>query len=472
MIVEKHEDIQMNLFDTEEWILCTSPVKEGSVSCSSVVEVRQEWLSDCEKERVLTSQLLEEVTDASNLDRACRQVVSNRGSSGIDGMSYHDLSQWLSSHLSELQETLLSGSYTPEAVLGVSIPKASGGERLLGIPTVIDRLVQQAIHQVLSFHYEPTFSSFSYGFRPNRSAHDALKKGCEFIRTGSKWLVDIDLEKFFDTVSHDRLMWLLSRRIGDKRVLSLIHSFLRAGMMQGGCVSQRVSGTPQGSPLSPLLSNIVLDELDKELEKRGHDFVRYADDLRIFVGSKKSAQRVLGNITLFIEKSLKLKVNRSKSSVCPVWKTNFLGHSFLGDGSVGLSKMSEERFKKALKRITRRNRGISLEQLLKELNLKIRGWLSYFRYAQMKNKCKQLMGWLQRRIRCFRLKQCKKTIGIFRFLRKRGLSKNDCWKSACSRKGWWRRSMSPPIHIAMNQKWFTEIGLYNLFENYCKMLNT
>ena len=318
-------------------------------------------------------------------------------------MKTEELRQWFSQNGKSLSESLLNDHYRPQPVLEVEIPKASGGVRKLGIPTVGDRLVQQAIHQVLSPRYERTFSDHSYGFRPNRSAHDALVCGSEYIREGRKWMVDIDLEKFFDQVNHQRLMWLLSRRVGDEHLLRLIHRILKTGILVGGLVSQRISGTPQGGPLSPLLSNIVLDELDKELERRGHSFVRYADDLRIFVGSQKSAHRVMENVAEYIEKRLRLRVNREKSQCCKGWQTNFLGHSYLGNGNMFLSRRSEEKFKKAVKEITSRRRGISLEQLIEELNLKLRGWLNYFKYSQMKGRLSKLAGWLRHRIRCFRL---------------------------------------------------------------------
>ncbi len=322
---------------------------------------------------------------------------------------------------------------------------------------------------MLSPRYERVFSTHSYGFRPCRSAHQALHASSNLIGQGHGWIVDIDLEKFFDTVNQQRLMWLLSRRVGDKGLLKLIHCILKSGIFAGGLVSQRIAGTPQGGPLSPLLSNIVLDELDKELERRGHKFVRYADDLRIFVRSEKSANRVMESVSAFIEKRLRLKVNRKKSQVCRGWQTNFLGHSFLYDGTLILSKTSEKRFKNGLKKITSRRRGISLADLLKEVNQKIRGWLSYFRYAKMKSRLQTLVSWLQHRIRCFRLKQCKRVIGIVRFLKKLKVPEWRCWLVALSGKGWWRLSGTPQAHESMSKVWFEKIRLFDLLKNYLRL---
>ena len=279
-------------------------------------QVNPEWLSACKEERNLTESLMEQIADPLNLNKAYQQVKSNGGSAGVDDMKVEALQEWLGNNLTHLQEQLLNGNYQPQMVRGVQIPKPGGGKRQLGIPTVTDRLVQQAIHQVLSVRYEPTFSENSYGFRPNKNAHQALKQAGNYVAQGKNNVIDLDLEKFFDEVNHHRLMWLLSRRIGDKRVLQLIHRYLKAGMLQEGLTEQRIKGTPQGSPLSPLLSNIVLDELDKELEQRGHCYVRYADDVKIFVGSKRRASEVKANIAKYITEKLKLKVNESKSRIC------------------------------------------------------------------------------------------------------------------------------------------------------------
>jgi group II intron reverse transcriptase/maturase len=465
----KRVERQMNLFDTGEWRDSHRPITGIDVYDARSGGVRPEWLSDCEKERVLTSDLVGSIAEIGNLTQAYRRVIANGGSPGIDGMNTGELKEWFSLHWRELQRELLIGEYKPSLVKGVKIPKPKGGTRQLGIPVVTDRLVEQAIHQVMSPRYERIFSDHSYGFRPGRSAHGALREGAEHVAEGYTWLVDIDLAKFFDTVNHQRLLWLLSRRIGDKKLLKLIHRFLKAGLMQDGLVSQRTSGTPQGGPLSPLLSNIVLDELDKELERRGHRFVRYADDMRVFLKSEESARRVMESLTRFIENRMKLKVNREKSTVCRCWETNFLGHSLLVDGTLGISQESERRMKATLRRITCRRRGISLEQLLSEINPKLRGWLNYFHLARMRKKVQVLTSWLLHRIRCFRLKQCKRAIGIVRFLKGLNVPEWRCWLLALSGKGWWRLSGSPQAHEGMSRQWFNQIGLFDLNANYHRL---
>jgi RNA-directed DNA polymerase len=409
---------------------------------------------------------MEQIAAPLNLQKAYQRVVQNGGSAGIDDMTVKELREWLSNNVNILQEQLLQGNYQPQAVRGVQIPKPQGGHRTLGIPTVIDRLVQQAMAEVLSIGYERTFSTNSYGFRPGKSAHQALKQAGKYIAMGRSYVIDLDLEKFFDQVNHHRLMWLLSTRIGDRRVLQLIHRYLQADMMQEGLTEQRIKGTPQGSPLSPLLSNIVLDELDKELDWRGHSYVRYADDVKIFVGSQQRAEAAKVNIIRYIETRLKLKVNNTKSRICRGYELNFLGHSILQDGSLGLSKQSEQRLKAKLKRVAQRKRGMSLEQMLKQLRTIKEGWLRYFSHARMRSKMEAIDGWLRRKLKCFRLKQCKRRIGIVRWLRKLGIEETLCWRAALSGKGWWRLSNSPAINIGMNKEWFTLQGYYSLSENY------
>lgn len=429
-------------------------------------QVNPTWLSACKEECSLTSHLMERIADPSNVTKAFRRVVSNGGSSGVDGMNVDGLKEWLRENLTSLQEQLLRGIYQPQAVKGIEVPKPGGGKRQLGIPTVIDRFVQQSIHQVLSINYERIFSENSYGFRPNKSAHQALKRAAGYVAEGKTFVIDLDLEKFFDEVNHHRLMWLLSTRIGDKRLLQLIHRYLKAGMMQGGLLEQRIKGTPQGSPLSPLLSNIVLDELDKELERRGHCYVRYADDVKIFVGSSRRAEEVKASITKYLTQKLKLKINESKSRTCKGYELNFLGHSILNQGQIGLSKQSEQRLKDKIRKVTKRNRGISLEEMLKELRPKLQGWLNYFCHAKMKSKMEAIDGWLRRRLKCLRLKQCKRVIGIVRWLRRLGVEETLSWRTALSGKSWWRLSNSPAINIGMNNKWFIGHGFYSLNENY------
>jgi len=445
-----------------------SPVVRGEdVYLKANGRVSLQWLTACKEERALTADLMERIADLSNLTTALRQVVNNGGSPGIDGMTVTELKEWFSHNWQDLRSSLHEGSYTPSGVRGVRIRKPKGGYRQLGIPTCKDRLVQQATSQVLSGRYEPIFSTNSYGFRPGHNAHQALLKAAGYVAEGYNHVVDLDLEKFFDKVNHDRMMWTLGTRIGDRRVLSLIGKFLRSGIMQDGLISQRLQGTPQGSPLSPILSNIVLDELDKELEVRGHRFVRYADDLITLVKSDEAASRVLESITDLIENRMLLKVNREKSRVCRPSELNFLGHTILRGGKLGISRESFDRFKQKLRRITRRNRGISLDQMIQGLNPVLRGWLNYFRLARMKKRLERLVAWLRRRIRCFRLKQCKRTIGIVRFLRSRGLVEWQCWILALSGKGWYRLSNTPQAAEAMNLAWFDKIGLFCLYTNYC-----
>lgn len=429
-------------------------------------KVNPMWLSACKEQRNLTKGLMEQIAEPLNLSKAYQRVLSNGGSGGVDGMTVKDLQGWLGEHLNQLQYQLLQGIYEPQPIRGVQIPKPNGGKRQLGIPTVLDRLVQQALQQVLSVDYERIFSIHSYGFRPGKNAHQALKQAGEYVAMGKGYVIDLDLEKFFDEVNHHRLMWLLSTRIGDKRVLQLIHRYLQAGILEEGLAEQRIKGTPQGSPLSPLLSNIVLDELDQELERRGHSYVRYADDVKIFVSSSERAKEVRISITKYITEKLKLKVNESKSRICRGYELNFLGHSILKDGSLGLSQQSERRLKDKVREITKRNRGISLEEMLGRLRTKIQGWLHYFRYARMGSKMEAIDGWIRRKLKCFRLKHCKRKIGIVRWLRKLGVEETLCWRTALSGKRWWRLSNSPALSMGMNKMWFLQQGYYSLSENY------
>ncbi len=432
-------------------------------SCGRVSRI---WLSACATERALTTGLMEQIMEPSNLMRSYRKVVSNGGSGGVDGMSVKELKGWLRHNYSTIKQQLLNGNYRPCAVRKVEIPKASGGKRMLGIPTVVDRLIQQAIAQVLMPRYEEVFSENSYGFRPHKNAHQALQSAGQYVATGKQYVVDLDLEKFFDEVNHDCLMWLLSTRIGDKRLLHLIRRYLQSGIMEGGAISQRIKGTPQGSPLSPLLSNIVLDELDKELERRKLSYVRYADDVKVFVSSAASAERVKQKLTRYITEKLKLKVNEQKSKVCFSYELNFLGHSILPDGTLGLSAGSEKRLRQKVKRITRRNRAVSMEQMLDELHVALKGWLQYFRNARMRKKMEAIDGWIRHRLRCVRLKQCKRTIGIVRWLRKLGMQEIRCWLIALSGKGWWRLSNNPVVNEAMSKEWFAKQGYYSLSTHY------
>ncbi|MCA9334487.1 group II intron reverse transcriptase/maturase, partial [Candidatus Saccharibacteria bacterium] len=336
------------------------------------------------------------------------------------------------------------------------IPKPNGGVRTLGIPTTMDRVIQQATLQVLEPIFEPEFSEHSYGFRPKRSAHDGLRRAQQYVTAGYTWVVDMDLEKFFDRVNHDVLMSKLAKRIGDKRVLKLIRGYLTAGIMQDGVVIERMTGTPQGSPLSPLLSNIMLDELDKELEKRGHKFVRYADDCNIYVQSERAGQRVYGSLERYLKKKLRLQVNVEKSAVALVQERKFLGYRILNDGRLAVAPQSLVRAKDKIRTITKRNRGASFEQVIKRINTFLRGWLNYFKLASSAKLWQNLDGWIRRKLRCYRLKQRKGGSSLSKYLIQLGASEESARKLGSSGKGWWRLSRTQVVHKALSNKWLTE----------------
>jgi group II intron reverse transcriptase/maturase len=415
-----------------------------------------------------TSQLLETMFSSENLNRALKQVKSNNGCAGIDRLSISATIEKLKQgdNGNKFRQSLLNGTYQPQPVLGVEIPKAKGGVRQLGIPTVQDRIVQQAISNVLTGIYEPKFSNSSYGFRPRRSAHHALAQGSKFIRSGLGYVVDIDLEKYFDTVNHDRLMNRLSRDIEDKRVLKLIRHYLQSDLMRGGIAELRQKGTPQGGPLSPLLSNIVLDELDKELESRGHKFCRYADDCQIYVNSEVAAKRVLLSISCFLEGKLKLKVNQEKSKATRVSERSFLGHYFKQSGEVRITRDAYRRMKIRVRKLTKRNQAKSLPVVIKELNQYLRGWQSYYKLALFGDRMKRLDSWIRRRLRCYKLKQRKRKFSIAVWLIKSGLTTRDAWNLAKSDKGWWKLSRTPQLHQALPDKQLAGLGLYSLQGGY------
>lgn len=427
--------------------------------------VRDEWLSGCKEERALTQDLMSDITDLKNLDAALRQVISNRGSAGIDGMTVDELRDWLNSHHRELQRQLMTGTYQVTAVKEVLIPKPDGGKRQLGIPTVKDRLVQQAISQVLSKRYDPIFSEYSYGFRPRRNAHQALRKAGEYVAEGKDWVIDIDLAKFFDEVNHDRLLWQLSTRVGDKRVLKLIGKFLRAGMLIGDGQSTGERDTAR-QPTITLLSNIVLDELDKELERRGHCFVRYADDIIIMVGSEPAAERSMQSLSKFIENRMRLRINKEKEPYRPSSSTQLSRPYYLKRREFRIKPKERTTLQGETKIAYQTQQGISFDQLISELNPVLRGWLNYFKHAKMKSRLRNLEAWLRRRLRCYRLKQCKRALGIARFLTKLGVPWNRSWTTAGSSKGWFRLSMTHAAHEGMNLEWFKKTGLYSLTANY------
>lgn len=405
---------------------------------------------------------MEQICERANMNRAYRKVKANKGAAGVDGISIERLPTYIREHKEEFLVELLDGSYQPELVRGVQIPKPDGSKRQLGIPTVLDRVIQQAILQILEPIYEPKFSNSSYGFRPNRSAQMALRQAREYLREGYKYVVDMDLEKFFDRVNHDILMERLSRNISDKSLLRIIRRYLEAGLLQNGIFEERKLGMPQGGNLSPLLSNIMLDELDKELERRVHKFCRYADDCNIYVKSQEAGERVLKSITEFLGIRLKLKVNETKSAVAHVTKRKFLGYSFRRDSELKVANQSLVKFKKRIRELTSRNRGRKLEHVIKELNQYLNGWISYFRLSANINVFNGLDSWIRRRLRCYRLKQRKRTYSVYKFLVELGVSVQNAWKLAKSSKGWWRLSLNPNIHTAMSNVWFDRSGLVSL----------
>ncbi|THB66593.1 MAG: group II intron reverse transcriptase/maturase [Desulfovibrio sp.] len=410
--------------------------------------------------------IMEQVCQRANLNQAYKRVKANKGAPGADNMTVADLRKWLATHKDEFIASLLDGSYEPQPVKGVQIPKPGGGKRQLGIPTVRDRLAQQAILQILTPILDPTFSDSSYGFRPGRSAHDALQQAQEYVQEGRTIVVDFDLEKFFDRVNHDMLMARLARHVKDKRLLRIVRGFLNAGIMQNGVCVARHEGTPQGGPLSPLLANLLLDDLDKELERRGHCFCRYADDCNIYVGSMKGGHRVMASVTNFLETKLKLRVNQAKSAVAPVWKRKFLGYRLLRDGTLGIAPQSVKRVKDKIRQITKRNLPIPFEERIKLLNSYLSGWLTYFHWAQCKTLLRELEGWIRRKLRCVRLKQLKNTKTIAEFLKGLGVKEFGAWMLALSGKSWWRKSRTWTVHQAMDNEWFERQGLMSLEGKY------
>ena len=394
-------------------------------------------------------QLMEEVCERENCKQALARVKANKGSPGVDGMTVEELPGYLKEHWPTIREQLLSGTYKPQPVKRVEIPKPDGGVRKLGIPTVLDRFVQQAVMQVLQRRWDRTFSDRSFGFRPGRSAHQAVEAAQRYIAEGYRWVVDLDLEKFFDRVNHDKLMAKLAERVSDKRLLKLIRAILRAGVMENGLVGPVDEGTPQGGPLSPLLSNIVLDEFDRELERRGLRFARYADDSNIYVRSQRAGRRVMASITRFISAKLKLKVNESKSAVARPWERKFLGFSFTREEEPRrrVAPQAVQRFKERVRKLTSRTRGVSIEVMARELTRYLRGWLGYFGRCQTPSVLDRLEQWLRRRLRSVIWKQWKRGVVRYAELRKRGVSQDLAAQNGRECHGPWRSPIAQPSRL-------------------------
>jgi RNA-directed DNA polymerase len=404
---------------------------------------------------------MEGVVERENLKEALARVKRNKGAAGIDGMSVDDLSAHLKEHWPTIRAQLLDGTYKPQPVRRVEIPKASGGVRPLGIPTVLDRFIQQAVMQVLQGDWDGTFCETSFGFRPGRSAHQAVARAQSYIASGHTFVVDIDLEKFFDRVNHDILMGLIAKRVADKRILKLIRAFLNAGVMEGGLVSPTEEGTPQGGPLSPLLSNLMLDVLDKELEKRGHRFVRYADDCNIYVRSQKAGERVMAGIEKFLAKRLKLKINKAKSAVARPSVRKFLGFSFTSrkEPRRRVAPQALTRCKARVRELTRRNCGRSLAQVIKELSIYLIGWRGYFGFCQTPWVLHELDRWIRRRVRAIAWKQWKHGRARFDELRRRGVGRDLAATTAGSPHGPWRLANSPALTAALPNRFLGSLGL-------------
>jgi RNA-directed DNA polymerase len=410
---------------------------------------------------------MEAIVERENLRKALERVKRNKGAPGLDGMSVEDLVPYLKEHWPTIRSQLLDGSYQPQPVRRVEIPKASGGTRPLGIPTVLDRFIQQAVMQVLQADWDRTFSEASFGFRPKRSAHQAVARAQEYIASGHAIVVDIDLEKFFDRVNHDILMGLVAKRVTDKRILKLIRGFLTAGVLAEGLVSPTEEGTPQGGPLSPLLSNLMLDVLDKELEKRGHRFVRYADDCNIYVRSQRAGERVMASIEQFLTKRLRLKVNKAKSAVAKPSVRKFLGFSFTGGRQPRrrIAPQAIDRLKAKVRDLTRRTGGQSLSQVAKELSCYLVGWRAYFGFCETPSVLRELDQWIRRRLRAIAWKQWKRGRTRFARLRRCGVGPDLAAQTAGSPHGPWRLSKSPALHIALPNAFFASLGLATLAPN-------
>lgn len=413
-----------------------------------------------------SSGLMEAVCERGNLWLAYERVMRNKGAAGVDGIGVTEFKAHLKRHWPTIKARLLAGSYWPSPVRRVEIPKSQGGVRTLGIPTLTDRLIQQALHQVLSPIFEPTFSASSYGFRPGRSAHQAVEAAQQYVADGRRVVVDLDLEQFFDRVNHDVLMGKLAREIGDRGVLQLIRRYLEAGMMAGGVVSPRAEGTPQGGPLSPLLSNILLTDLDRELERRGHAFCRYADDVNIYVHSRRTGERVLASLTRFLATRLKLKVNEAKSAVARPWARTFLGYSLTGHKAPRrrIAHSSLQRLQQRIRAVLKGARGRSLSSSIQLLNPVLRGWAAYFRLTETKRVLETLDGWIRRQLRCILWRQWKRPYTRGRNLMRAGLAEERAFRSAFNQRGPWWNSGASHMNQAFRKSYFDRLGLVSLLD--------
>jgi len=437
----------------------------GDTGMGAEADVTTRLRTKAEWER--ESGLMDAVCERGNLWRAYDRVVKNKGAAGVDGIGVAEFKDHLKQHWPTIKAKLLAGEYIPQPVRRVDIPKPQGGTRTLGIPTLTDRLIQQALHQVLSPIFEADFSEHSYGFRPGRSAHQAVKAAQQYVAEGRRVVVDMDLEKFFDRVNHDLLMQKLSTKIDDGRVLRLIRRYLEAGMMAEGIVSQRTEGTPQGGPLSPLLSNILLTELDRELERRGHAFCRYADDCNIYVKSQQAGERVMASITRFLADTLKLTVNAAKSAVAPPWKRKFLGYSLTWHKTpkLRIAPTSLKRLEDKIREVLQGARGRSLTTVITELNPILRGWMAYFKLTETKQALEELDGWIRRKLRCMLWRQWKRPHTRARNLMMAGLTEERAFRSAFNQRGPWWNSGASHMNAAFPKSFFDRLGLVSLLDS-------